>query len=147
MVGPHYSGLVRRLTLILHDHEAAKDVAQEAYWRAYRAWDRFQEGDVRAWLYAIGSRLAINEIRNRRVRSRFTLDPASNRWEPEEGLDLWMALTALRKEHRAALLLNVLDGYTQAEVASMMQVPAGTVASWIAAAKRELRNGISMEMQ
>jgi DNA-directed RNA polymerase specialized sigma24 family protein len=39
-VGQHYPGLVRRLTAVLGDHEAALDVAQEAYLRAYRAWDR-----------------------------------------------------------------------------------------------------------
>lgn len=147
MAGPHYAGLVRRLTLILHNHEEAKDVAQDAYWRAYRAWDRFHEGDVRAWLHRIGTRLAINELRHRRVRNRVQHKAPANTWQPAEELDLWMALDRLRKEHRAALMLNVLDGYTQLEIASMLSVPPGTVASWIATAKRELRIAISGENQ
>lgn len=44
---------------------------------------------------------------------------------------------------RAALLLNVLDGYTQAEIARMLDVPAGTVASWIASGKARLREELS----
>jgi RNA polymerase sigma-70 factor (ECF subfamily) len=144
MVGPHYPGLVRRLTLILHDHEEAKDVAQETYWRAFRAWQRFEDGDVRAWLHTIGTRLAVNELRRRSVARRLGTAPV-NSWEPERDADLWTALGRLRKEHRAALVLNVLDGYTQAEIASILGAPPGTVASWIATAKRELRDAISGE--
>jgi DNA-directed RNA polymerase specialized sigma24 family protein len=47
-VTPHYPGLVRRLTLFLDDRAAAEELAQEAYLRAYRAWDRFDGRDVRA---------------------------------------------------------------------------------------------------
>ena len=36
-VDRHYSALVQRLTLVLHDAEEAKDVAQEAYLRAFRS--------------------------------------------------------------------------------------------------------------
>ena len=37
------------------------------------------------------------------------------------------------------LLLNVLDGYTQAEIARMLSVPEGTVASWISRGRASLR--------
>jgi RNA polymerase sigma-70 factor (ECF subfamily) len=131
--------------VILHDHEEAKDVAQETYWRAYRAWDRFQRGDVRAWLYTIGTRLALNEIRNRRVRSRIAADGSGKSWQPDTEIDLWAALARLRKEYRAAIVLNVVDGYTQDEIASMLGVRPGTVASWVATAKRELRDAVSSE--
>ena len=42
-VGQHYPGLVRRLTAVLDDREAALDIAQESYLRAFRAWERFDE--------------------------------------------------------------------------------------------------------
>jgi RNA polymerase sigma factor, sigma-70 family len=129
-VDPHYPGLVRRLTLVLHDGEEAKDMAQETYLRAFRAWDRFEGGDVRAWLHTIGLRLAFSALRRRRLWSRFATTHASDAsWVGPERLDLWSALGKLRPKVRAALLLNVIDGYTQAEIAAMLDVPPGTVAS------------------
>jgi len=76
-VGPHYPGLVRRLTAIVGDRESALDLAQEAYLRAYRAWDGFDGTDPRAWIYTIGLRLAFNE-RDRRRRWGNLLGRRSN---------------------------------------------------------------------
>ncbi len=56
-----------------------------------------------------------------------------------ERVDLWRALGDLKPQQRAALLLNVVDGYTQAEVGRMLEAPPGTVASWIHEAKAHLR--------
>ncbi len=144
-VDRHYPGLVRRLTLVLHDAEEARDVAQDAYLRAYEAWERFDGRDERAWLHTIGLRLAFNRLRRRRMWSRWrTATPNSTapEWLAAERVDLWRALGELRPQVRAALLLNVLDGYTQAEVAAMLEVPAGTVASWISSAKGRLREAL-----
>lgn len=143
-VDQHYPGLVRRLTLVLHDGEEAKDVAQEAYLRAFRAWDRFDGTDVRAWLHTIALRLAFNALRRRGLWSRFVSSRQTDAsWVPPERLPLWEALGSLRPRVRAALLLNVIDGYTQAEIASMFDVPPGTVASWIASGKARLREELS----
>jgi RNA polymerase sigma-70 factor (ECF subfamily) len=40
---------------------------------------------------------------------------------------------------RSALLLNAVDGYTQREIATMLEVPEGTVASWISRGRAALR--------
>jgi RNA polymerase sigma-70 factor (ECF subfamily) len=138
---PHYAGLVQRLTLVLHDAEEARDVAQESYLRAWRAWDRFDGTDPRAWLHTIGLRLAFNHQRGRRRLAGFLQAhrPTPPVWVPAERLDLWSALRDLRREERAALLLNVVDGYTQAEIATLLDVPPGTVGSWVATAKGRLR--------
>jgi DNA-directed RNA polymerase specialized sigma24 family protein len=47
-VAPHYPGLVRRLTVVVADRQSGLDLAQEAYLRAFRSWDRFDGRDVRA---------------------------------------------------------------------------------------------------
>ena len=139
-VDRHYPGLVQRLTLVLHDAEEARDVAQEAYLRAFRAWDRFDGTDARAWLHTIGLRLAFNRLRRRRIWNRWLRShPPDPPWLLPERLDLWAGLAELRPEQRAALLLNVIDGYTQAEIGRMLDASEGTVAFWVAEAKRHLR--------
>lgn len=146
VVGQHYSALVRRLTAVLRDPDAALDLAQETYLRAYRAWNRFDGTDGRAWLYTIGLRLAFNE-RKRRLRWSQLFRSSAMRpaiAQPPD-LDLHEALGELRPEHRAALLLNAVDGYTQAEIAAMLGVPAGTVASWLSRAKQQLRRALTDE--
>jgi RNA polymerase sigma-70 factor (ECF subfamily) len=57
--------------------------------------------------------------------------------------DLHRALGDLRREHRAALLMSVVDGYTQSEIAEIVGVPAGTVASWLSRAKAQLREALT----
>jgi RNA polymerase sigma-70 factor (ECF subfamily) len=139
-VDRHYPGLVQRLTLVLHDAEEAKDVAQEAYLRAFQAWNRFDGTDARAWLHTIALRLAFNQLRRRRLWNRWLRgQPAPPSWVVPERVDLWRALGDLRPQERAALLLNVIDGYTQAEIARILDAPEGTVASWVSDAKRRLR--------
>ena len=136
----HYPGLVQRLTLVLHDAEEAKDVAQDTYLRAFQAWEAFDGTDARAWLHTIGLRLAFNRLRRRRVWDRWLRSqPVQPSWLLPEHLDLWAGLATLRAEERAALLMNVVDGYTQKETASILGVPEGTVASWVSNAKRLLR--------
>jgi len=143
-VAPHYPGLVRRLTMVVGEREAGRDLAQEAYLRAFPAWDRFDGRDVRAWLHTIGLRLAFNE-RSRRLRFRAVFGERTDRepWVDPQDHQLGEALRGLRREHRAVLLLNAIDGYTQAEIAAILAVPPGTVASWLSRAKAQLREELT----
>jgi RNA polymerase sigma-70 factor (ECF subfamily) len=144
-IAQHYPGLVRRLTVVVGgDVEAGQDLAQEAYLRAYRAWDRFDGADPRAWLHTIGLRLAFNErARRRRWGGVLGTRHAEPTWVHPDDRGLHEALRSLRREHRAALLLNIVDGYTHAEIATMMQVAPGTVASWLSRAKAHLRKALT----
>ncbi len=138
-VRPHFAPLMRRLTVVLGNEHDAEDIAQDAYLRAFRSWDRFDGADVRAWLYTIALRLAFNQVRRRRrwlaILDRTEPAPWTDRSDP----DLWNALRALDGRTRAALLLNALDGYTHREIAAMFGVPEGTVASWISRGRAALR--------
>lgn len=138
-VSPLYAGLVRRLVLVLGDADQAQDVAQDAYLQAFRAWDRFDGSDVRAWLYTIALRLAFNQLRSRRrwLAAIRRIEPKP--WRDPVDPDLWAALQGLDPRTRSALLLNVVDGYTQPEIAEMLATPVGTVSSWIARGKSRLR--------
>ena len=144
--GDLYPALVRRLALVVGDAEEAKDLAQTTYLRAYQHLHQFDGRDARAWLYTIGLRLAFRErTRRQRLRLMFRAAPGPEPWQPAHDPALWDALRGLRREERAALLLNVVDGYTQAEIAGMLGVPPGTVASWVSRAKARLREQLGKE--
>lgn len=140
---PHYSALVRRLVLVLGNEHDAEDVAQEAYLRAFRAWDRFNGEDVRAWLYTIALRLAFNHLRGRRrlLAAIQRVEPPA--WEAETDPDLWAALRRLDLRTRTALVLTTIAGFTQAEVALILAVPEGTVSSWLSRGRASLHWDLS----
>lgn len=145
-----YPALVRRLTLVLRDGTEAEDVAQSTVARALDGRARFAGGDVRAWLYTIGLRLAFNELRRRGRAAAVPLTTADG-WDADRAAslepawvtatdpDLWAALAELGERQRAALLLSVLEGYTHDEIGRMLDVPAGTVSSWLSRTKAQLR--------
>jgi RNA polymerase sigma-70 factor (ECF subfamily) len=144
-VRPHYANLVRRLVLVLGDPDDAEDIAQDAYLKAYRSWDRFDGVDVRAWVYTIALRLAFNQLRGRRrwLAAIQRIEPKP--WSDPSDPDLWAALRGLDIRTRTALLLNVVDGYTHAEIARMLSVPEGTVASWISRGRVTLRRELGQD--
>jgi len=144
-VGQHYSALVRRLVLVLGNEHDAQDVAQDAYLKAFRSWDRFDGTDVRAWLYTIALRLAFNHLRGRRrwLAAIRRIEPRA--WEAPSDPDLWAALRRLDTRTRTALLLHTLDGYTHAEIAGMLSVPEGTVASWLSRGRASLRRELGQD--
>ena len=150
VVRPLYAPLLRRLTLVLGDPHDAEDAAQEAYLKAFRAWTTFDGPDERAWLYTIGLRVAFDTLRRRR-RWLGRLVPATDPdradadppYEDRVDPDLWAALALLEPRHRAALLANVIDGYTQREIAAVLGVPEGTVGSWLSRSRAVLRDALA----
>ena len=142
---PLWPALVRRLTLVLGDAAAAEDVAQDAYLRAFRAWEAFEGGDVRAWLYTIALRLAFNEQRRHRrwLAAVRRVEPRAQQEGPDP--DLMAALGRLDVRVRTALLLNAVDGYTQREIGAILGAPEGTVASWISRGRAALRADLGRE--
>jgi RNA polymerase sigma-70 factor, ECF subfamily len=142
-VGPHYPALVRRLVLVLGNLPDAEDVAQDAYLRALEGWSRFDGVDPRAWLYTIGLRLAFNQLRTRKRRLAAIARMAPPRWEDGVDPDLVAALATLEPRARAAIVLSSIDGYTHAEIGRLLDVPEGTVASWISRSRSQLRHHLS----
>ena len=144
-VRPHYANLVRRLVVVLGDENDAQDVAQETYLRAFRSWDRFDGGDVRAWLYTIGLRLAFNQLRGRRrwLAAIQRIEPRT--WTDPSDPDLWAALRTLDPRTRTALLLSAVDGYTQREIGVILGAPEGTVASWLSRGRAALRRELGRD--
>jgi RNA polymerase sigma-70 factor (ECF subfamily) len=135
----HLPWLRRRLALLTGDPDEAEDLAQQAFVRAIERWPGGSGDETARWLATVGVRLAIDELRRRRRWGWFRLRETDAMWAMAVDPDLWQALLALPARTRAALLLTVLDGYSQEEVAGVLGVPRGTVASWLSRARQRLR--------
>jgi RNA polymerase sigma-70 factor (ECF subfamily) len=135
----HRAWLVQRLALVVGDAMEAEDLAQEALLRATERWPLPAGSDLHAWLAVVGVRLAIDERRRRRRWGLIPIRETDQEWAMTVDPDLWRAMADLDRRTRAALVLTVLEGYTQEEVADMLAVPRGTVASWLSRGKARLR--------
>lgn len=135
----HRDWLVRRLALIVGDAEEAHDLAQETFVRLTEHWPLPDSSEPARWLSTVGVRLAIDERRRRRRWGFLDLRDEDATWAISVDPDLWRALRRLDRRTRAAIVLTTLDGYSQDEVAAMLDAPRGTVASWISRGHERLR--------
>jgi RNA polymerase sigma-70 factor (ECF subfamily) len=131
----HWPRAYRAAFLIVHDHAAAEDIAQEAFVAAVRHLDRFDRRRRFApWLYAIVSNRAIDWARARAARqeSAAAEPPASAAPEPPRGRyseEVLAALRTLSPEHRAVVVLRYVLEFTPGEIARALELPRGTVNS------------------
>lgn len=135
----HQTWLVGRIALVVGDREEARDLAQQTFVRAAERWPIGGDEDVARWLSVVGVRLAISERRRRRRWGFLPIERADATWALDTDPDLWRALATLDRRTRAALVLTVVEGYSQDEVAEALGVPRGTLASWLSRARTRLR--------
>lgn len=143
----HQPWLVQRLALIVGDAEEARDLAQQTFVRAAERWPLPPGQNVGRWLAVVGLRLTLNERRRRRYWGFLAVRDSDATWAMQTNPDLWRGLMSLEPRVRAALVLTVLDGYTQDEVAEVLGVARGTVASWLSRARDRLRPILEDELR
>lgn len=126
----------------LGSEEEAKDVAQEAFLKAYRALGGFKrEARFSSWLYQIATNLCRDRLRRRRTRAAVSLEeleetgpvivetrPGAH--EQLQQLDLARlvrrAVHALPEEQREVVILKEYQGLTFLEIAQALDVPVST---------------------
>ena len=129
----HWRPAYRAAYLVVHDAAAAEDVAQDAFLAAVDALDRFDRRRPFApWLHRIVVNRALDWARREGLRQRVA-QPESV-FEPlpppeEIGGEMIAALKELPAEQRAVVVLRHLLEYTPGEIASMLDLPRGTVNS------------------
>ena len=132
---------------VTDDEQAAWDVLQEAWIVISRTIQRLDDpAAFPAWAYRITSNKARDWIRRQSSRRRADEVYGSARAEAEppppesdEHEDLEQALDALPGGDRAILSLHYEEGFTMAEIADIVGIPAGTVKSRLHHARRRLR--------
>jgi RNA polymerase sigma-70 factor (ECF subfamily) len=128
-----WPGAYRAAFLIVHDHSAAEDIAQEALVAAIRNLGRFdRRRPLRPWLHRIVVNRAIDWTRLRGLRAE-VLDSGTEQAstpQPDGWSDpVLAALATLSPDQRAVVVLRHLLEYTPGEIARMLELPRGTVNS------------------
>ena len=134
---------------LARDPDKADDLVQAACERALGRLGQITKGTrLDSWLYRIIYTQWIDHLRRRKTRyaklSLLTNENKLNNPDAESGehldvaLDLQNALNALPEDQRAAIMLVCVEGNSYAEAASVMEIPAGTVASRVARARATL---------
>jgi RNA polymerase sigma-70 factor (ECF subfamily) len=121
---------------VVLNEATAEDLTQETFERAFRTREEYRgTAPLGAWLHRIAVNLAISHLRRQR-RARqlpfrlFTWSDADRGFEQVEARTLTQrALAALGPKHRAVVVLHFYVGMTREEIAEVLGVPEGTVAS------------------
>jgi RNA polymerase sigma-70 factor (ECF subfamily) len=145
----HWRRAHRAAFLVVGDATAAEDIAQEAFLAAIRALDRFDRSrPFGPWLHRITVNRAIDFARARSLRaeSAFSDEMAGAASSLDEiSAELVAALRELAPDHRAVVVLRYVLEYTPGEIASMLDLPRGTVNSRLRRALDTLRPAIAEE--
>ncbi len=131
----HWTAAYRAAWLVVHDSGAAEDIAQESFLAAARALDRFdRRRPFGPWLHRIVVNRAIDAARSRALKREVHASAAADvaaAEAPPAGLSdaLTLALAELGPEQRAVVALRYLLEYTPGEIATLLDLPRGTVNS------------------
>ncbi len=148
---------------MVRDRSLAEDLAQETFIkvlngiRSYRPEFKFS-----SWIFKIANNAAIDHLRRRELDT-LSLDGSPHAQTPEEmqatalqlgarqesaldavvsrelGSQIELAIARLRPEYRACILLRHVEGHSYEEIAQMLDLPLGTVKTYIHRARNELR--------
>lgn len=152
---------------MVRDRELAEDLAQEAFIRAFAAIASFDPRfKFSNWVFKIAHNHTIDHLRRRKLdtvsldgsphattpeeESRTALVVRSNAETPQEyvenrelGAQIELAIGALRPEYRAVVVLRHIDGHSYEEIAEILDLPLGTVKTYLHRARGELKQQLA----
>lgn len=152
---------------MVRDRALAEDLSQEAFIRAFRAIGKYNPSyKFSSWIFKIAHNLTIDHLRRKRIDtislqgSRHALTAeAQARTTPiiesgderpdayvenmELGSEIEAAIGRLRPHYRTVTLLRHVEGYSYNEIAEIMDLPLGTVKTYIHRARLELQEALA----
>jgi RNA polymerase sigma-70 factor (ECF subfamily) len=160
-----YHRMIFNLALmVVGDHATAEEITLDVFMRAWQkaASYRAEQARVRTWLTHITRNHAIDVLRRRKVRpdhSALPLDELTSGVPPPGQDPGELAEHAMRRERvraaiarlpidqKQALLLAYFGGYTQAEIAEVLEQPLGTIKTRLRLALQKLRDFLRDEQE
>jgi RNA polymerase sigma-70 factor (ECF subfamily) len=155
LVDRYRAPVVRLAYSLTHDRDEAKDIAQDAFLNAYRRLGSFRpDRPFARWLFVIARNASLDALRRR--RRLLAIVPSGDGVAQEPGPEDWAlrndeaasvrrALEALPPHYRTVLELYYESGLRYREIAEALDIPIGTVKTYIARAKRRLRDELWTE--
>jgi RNA polymerase sigma-70 factor (ECF subfamily) len=138
----------------MRDAVLAEDMAQEAFLKAYRLLNGFR-GDCSfsTWLYRVTSSVCLTELNRRKRRGEVELAPAhvgEATTDPEETSDtpelIRRCVTKLPERYATIVTMYYLDEITYEEIAETLNIPMGTLKTWMHRARHQLRKIVEKEI-
>jgi RNA polymerase sigma-70 factor (ECF subfamily) len=163
----HMPALYTAALRITRNPADAEDLVQETFLKAYRAFDRYEQGtNLKAWLYKILTNTFINSYRAAKRRPEKAdvedvedlylyhrldnlLTAGTGRSAEDEFFaritddDVKQAIESLPEAFRIAVLLADVEGFSYKEIAEIVDVPIGTVMSRIHRGRRALQKALA----
>jgi len=151
---PLFDQLYNHACWLTGDRADAEDLVQETYAKALKGFASFAEGtNLRAWMFRILRNSFLNSRSGLRQKTEYLEDEETNADEvvahevtpealflaSESQEALFSALERLPVAHREIILLCDVDELSYREIAQVLDVPAGTVMSRLARARKKLR--------
>jgi len=152
---------------MVRDRETAEDLAQETFVKVLNALDSYRpEYRFSSWIFKIANNAAIDHLRRRELNT-LSLDGAPGAVTPSEveatalqaadhspsplaelesrelGTAIEQAVAKLRPDYRACILLRHVEGRAYEEIAETLDLPLGTVKTYIHRARLELREHLA----
>ena len=148
---PYLDALYNTALRMTRSPQDAEDLVQETYLKAYRHYDKFEEGtNLKAWLFRIMKNTFINNYRKKQARpiesdfsdveesmehrlttpwGKAILDPEAELLEQVVDAGVEEALKELPEDYRMAVMLADLEHFSYKEIAEILDIPLGTVMS------------------
>jgi RNA polymerase sigma-70 factor, ECF subfamily len=148
---------------MVRDRELAEDLSQETFIKALNAIESYRpEFKFSSWIFKIANNAAIDHLRRRELDT-LSLDGSPHAETPEAmqatalqigvrqespldtveakelGSEIEAAIGRLRPEYRSCILLRHVEGRAYEEIAEILDLPLGTVKTYIHRARNELR--------
>lgn len=157
-----FSELVRRhqkmtynLSLrFMRDPVLAEDMAQEAFVKAFRLLKGFRgDSSFSTWLYRVTSSVCLTELGRQKRRGEVELQPVhlhKAATEPSDSTDMpehiRRCIARLSDRYAEIVTLYYLKGTSYDEIAESLNIPMGTLKTWMFRARKQLRRIVEKEL-